>query len=349
MAAGLLVAGVTSPTTTPRPSEIIKRNTDLLLAWQQPSGGWEYQHLLGSTLATLLADKGHATTALCALALMEASGFKEDTARRQAVERAQAYLMKGLSTFTTPLREHVLGWGWIYGLALFLGNTNQEGIRHCLAAFSKWETRGGGWSYSTTQGIAGPHSFMTAAALKILREVQVAGYEVPKALLTRGVKQLETLRDKDGAFAYELVMGGRMSLPQFPNTHPEASARGPLCEAALFAAGKGSVDRLKTSLDLLIRDWAHVHARWQAKDANVTPHAGPHRIAPYFALFGLWTAAQTLEVLPEADRPAYRDKLLALLLPLEESGKGWSDLPPPFGRNEGTAMAMLALLALEKP
>jgi hypothetical protein len=80
-------------------------------------------------------------------------------------------------------------------------------------------------------------------------------------------------------------------------------------------------------------------------------HVPPYMIAPYYFFYAHRHVAQAIEFLPEAERPALREKLYALLWRVREESGGWNDRVFPRSESFGTAMTVMALRepALPRP
>lgn len=304
-------------------------------------------------------------TAICTTAILEsaaAQGEELPKEARAATERALAFVLEGLEH---PLMSagfaggyDVRGWGHAYALG-FLVRMRELGripassrgqvdaaIRGLVDALQKTEIKKqGGWNYSRGKDPddADPSSFMTASTLQFLFEAARAGEDVDASVVEHALDVLESGRLESGAFQYG-VDPEHQSGQGFEAVEG-AIGRSPACEATLLLAGRGSVERVRGSLDLFLTHWEWLEKR---RKQNGT-HVKPFMIAPYYFFYAHRYAAQAIELLPETERAGYRAKLHALLWKVREEDGGWNDRVFPRSECFGTAMSMLALLAPRMP
>jgi hypothetical protein len=205
-------------------------------------------------------------------------------------------------------------------------------------ALLKEEIAGGGWNYATRRRAA---SFVTAPVTQALLLARSQGEKVPDEVLDRACKVLEEARTPEGAFAYSGTAGGATAADK-----PAGSAaRSAVCETTLVLLGGGSTEAIRTALDAFHEHWDELEKRRQ----KTGTHEGPYRIAPYYFYYGHRYAAQAIEMLPEKDRPARRERLLQTILRTRDEDGTWNDRVFPRSKNYGTAMVVLALLADKAP
>jgi hypothetical protein len=304
-------------------------------------------------------------TSICATALLEAEaadGRPLPPDARASVDRALAFVLEGLDH---PLMSagfekgyDVRGWGHAYALG-FLVRARELGrvpepirkrvdtaIRGLVDTLEKTAIgKQGGWNYSRGKDPddARPSSFMTAPTLQFLFEAARAGEKVDATVVERALDILESGRLESGAFQYGIAPE-RASGEGFEAVEGSIG-RSPACEATLFLAGRGSVERVRQSIDDFFTHW-----EWLEKRRKQTgTHVAPFMIAPYYFFYAHRHTAQAIELLPEAERAAYRDKLLALLWLVREEDGGWNDRVFPRSESFGTAMTMMALLSPRLP
>ncbi len=290
-------------------------------------------------------------TAICAWALIEAPGFAGDERRREAVERATNFILEKLDDPRmqphTESRYDVRNWGHAYAL-LFLSKLKERDLvpnsldlkvkRSCqklVRLLEKSEIPDqGGWNYARRPQRQSPSTFMTGSVIQSLAAASKIGVRVDAAVVERALESLEGSRGKNGYFQY--ARSSRSAEGELPG----AIARMPICEVSLVMAGRGSVERIRASLDAFFEHW-----EWLEKRRKQTgTHVPPYGIAPYYFFYGHYYAAQAIEYLPEADVQKYRDQLLERLWQVQEKSGGWNDRIFPRSENFGTAMSVLALL-----
>lgn len=315
-------------------------------------------------------------TSIAASALIEAQDGKLSKESKAAVERALDFVLEGLGheLMTKDFEQgyDVRGWGHAYALDFLLALRGRalvpdgakrkvdEAIRGLVAMLHDTEIETGGWNYSRPAGsrkanvknprraktasgepgeilLSPPSTFMTAPTLQVLFEAARQGEKVDAALVERGLKSLEDARLDTGAFQYGTAPA-RKNGEGFEDV-PGAIGRMTVCETTLLLAGRGSVERVKKSIDDFFTHW-----EWLEKRRKQTgTHIPPYMIAPYYFFYAHRYVAQGIEFLPEAERAEYRAKLYALLWKVREESGGWNDRVFPRSESFGTAMTLLAL------
>ncbi len=299
-------------------------------------------------------------TAIVCEALLEAPGWEDDEARRQAVERGIRFV---LASREHPLMSpeydggyDVRGWGYTAALSMLVraldGNrfdeptakSLREGVEWYLNAIETTEIpQAGGWNYARRPGIetvSPPSSFMTAMTVLALVDAKKAGFEVDPQVLTRAVTFLEASRADSGEYVYSGTAAQRR-----PGGVLGATGRMLVSEIALHRMGKGDTDRLRASLDAFAEHWDELEKR-RAKPGT---HEPPYGVAPYYFYFAHRYAAEAVELLPEAEREAQRAQVLGLLWRTRDAESGtWNDRVFPRSAGYGTAMSVLAILAPQR-
>jgi hypothetical protein len=294
-------------------------------------------------------------TSIAGMALLTAPGFVDDAARKDAIARAIDFVAKSKDE---PLLSpnyggnyDVRGWAHCYGLRFLLAAKKANavsdaqkpavdaGIAFYLDALKKTEIpKVGGWQYARGPGIENPcptSPFMTAPCLMALVEAKEAGLEVSDELLARTVKALEITRGESGYVAYNASRQTKDDTGQIPG------AIGRMCavESALARAGKGDEKRLRFAVDKFFEFWPELEKRRK----KTGTHVAPYGVAPYYFFYAFTHAAQAIEFLPEADRPALRTKFRELLFKVRDEDGTWNDRVFPRSASFGTAMSVLAL------
>ena len=294
-------------------------------------------------------------TSIAGMALLAAPGFADDAARKDAIARAIDFVAKSTGE---PLLSpsyggnyDVRGWAHCYGLRFLLAakKANAVGdaqkpaadaaIAFYLDALKKTEIpKVGGWQYARGPGLENPcptSPFMTAPCLMALVEAKEAGLEVSDELLARTVKALEITRGESGYVAYNASRQTKDDTGQIPG------AIGRMCavESALARAGKGDEKRLRFAVDKFFEFWPELEKRRKKQGTHVAPYG----VAPYYFFYAFTHAAQAIEFLPEADRPALRTKFRELLFKVRDEDGTWNDRVFPRSASFGTAMSVLAL------
>ncbi len=295
-------------------------------------------------------------TSIAALALIEASEQKPRAEVRAAIERALAFVLAELDE---PLLDagflngyDVRGWGHAYALA-FLLRLREDGlvpesaratVTHAIPYLVEMLAKTaiedpGGWNYArgSDPAHAAPSTFMTAPTLLILFEAARAGEKVDAAVVEKALATLEAARLDTGAFQYGTNPAGKTG--QGFEDVPGSIGRSPICETTLYLAGRGSLERVRASLDAFFEHWQWLEVRRKHDQTHIPPYF----IAPYYYFYAHRYAAQAIELLPESERAPYRERLTKLLWAVREEDGGWNDRVFPRSENFGTAMTLLAL------
>ncbi|MCI0651619.1 MAG: hypothetical protein L0Z55_07035 [Planctomycetes bacterium] len=345
--------------------DAIRRAIEILLARQENLDGgappceWPYEGVYRvpdeNGAAQIPMGYRIGGTAISAWALIEAPGWSEDEARRDAVARATRFVLAGIGdprmNSSYSRGYDVRNWGHIYALQFLLrlrarGYAAEaeraaiaDAITGLIAVLNATAiAERGGWHYSRSAASPAPCSFMTAPAVHALMEARIAGEKCDAAVLDRAIESIARARLDTGVFQYSVDPSNKND--KGFQSLPGAIARMPLCESTLYLAGKGSIARIRASLDAFLEHWEHLEARRR----KTGTHAQPYMIAPYYFYFAHFYAARAIELLPEAERGGYRDRLHARIVQVREPSGGWNDRVFDRSENFGTAMILLALL-----
>jgi hypothetical protein len=338
--------------------EVIARAVRGILDAQEDDGAWTYRGVYGVPIGYRVGG----TSIVCRALL--AAGDRADRERSEdALERALDFV---LASRDDPLMGpefagtyDVRVWGQAYGL-LFLSDVRARGprwarsrreevdaaIRFFVGALVRTEIPGeGGWAYSRPRGGGHPNphaSFVTASVAQALLAARAVGADVPADVLDRSARALLRSRSETGAFTYSGAADGS---PGRADQVPGAVARMPVAEATLLMLGRGDVARVRAAVDAFFEHWGELEKVRKKQGA----HQGPWGIAPYYFFYGQDHAAQAIELLDEAARPAYRARLRELLLGIREEDGGFNDRVFEESKAYGSAMAVLALVAKDLP
>jgi hypothetical protein len=184
---------------------------------------------------------------------------------------------------------------------------------------------------------------MTAPAAMALMRARDHGFQFDTAVIERGLDTLEAARLETGAFQYstnpERVTGEGFEAVQ------GACARMAVSETALWVAGRGSVDRVRSSINAFLEHWEWLEKR----RAQTGTHNPPYYIAPYYFFYAHTHAARALQALPEDERGPLRDRIMARLWQVRGKDGMWNDRVFPRSASYGTAMTILAIHAQQSP
>jgi len=292
-------------------------------------------------------------TAIAADALMRLPGFDEDGPRREAVERATAFIVGAVDH---PDMAHaftgtydVRGWGYTYGLRHLLhvrrmrgdaalGEAGDRAVRFYLKGIAATAIpESGGWNYARRAGFDAPGAvspFMTSCTLQALFEAQSQGFDVDASMVDLALDALERARTVTGGYVYAGRAGGRRNEPV-----PGAVGRMVSAEVALTMAGRSSPQRLRGAVDAFFAHWE----RLEERRARTGTHVAPFGVAPYYFFYAHYYAAQAIALLPPIERPEYRRKLHDRLMQVRDEDGSWNDRVFRRSAAYGTAMAIDAL------
>lgn len=353
-----LAAQEGSPKPPPDVGAALARATALLIEKQETLEGaegrpeWPYEGVYreGGEIPIGYRVGG---TAICAWALLASPAYAESEPARQAVVRALEFVLEKLEdpAMAAGFRGgyDVRGWGHAYALHLLLELRAADAVPperreeveawvpKLIDVLQRTEIAGlGGWNYSRPGGGSEPAAaspFMTAPTLLALFEAREQGFSVDAQVVERALARLEGSRNEAGAIPYS-TGGGR-------DEWPGAIGRSPVTELSLWLAGRGDLARVRTALERFFEHWEWLEKRRKGQGTHVPPYG----IAPYYFFYAHAYAALAIEVLPEAERPPLRARLLERLFQVREASGGWNDRVFPRSEAFGTAMSMIAMLA----
>ncbi|HYD02211.1 MAG TPA: hypothetical protein VEB22_13370 [Phycisphaerales bacterium] len=337
----------------------VKESIAKLLAMQEGDGKseWPYEgvYRVGGQIPAGYRFGG---TSITALALTRIPGYETDQARKDAVARAIAFVCKApahplIQEETYDAGYDVRGWAYTYVLQFLvemkarkliptseLKDQAEKTILYMINAINKTAIpRSGGWNYAREPGRnnpAGTSTFMTPPTLQALFAAKAAGYTVDDQVIDDALKALDRARN---GVTKEMVYSGVGGSNPKDNTGG-AAGRMTSAEAVLLLAGRGSVDNVRNAVNTFIKHWGELDKRRQMSGT----HLPPYGVAPYYFYFAHFHAAQAIELLPEAERPALREQCNKLLFSVRQEDGTWNDRIFKRSANYSTAFACMAIL-----
>lgn len=296
-----------------------------------------------------------ASVGLCALALLEAD---ETPARRAALDKAAGYL----SATPLPKRgddwdvDHV--WAGVYGTAAatalakdprFVGEPWRTRLaqrgREFVALLEAMQALNGGWAYYDDPPFtARPKwatSFTTASVIPALGFAEELGWVSDREARKRAIGFVRRCALPNGAYQYSLDMlpwiGGETI-----NDVRGSLGRTQVCNWALYRSGERSItdDKLREGL----RDFFAHHEYLDVARMRPIPHEAYYFNAGYFYYFAHYYAALVVELLPPAEREAWRRKLRPEIVKTQRPDGSFGDfLGSSYMIQASTAFAALAL------
>lgn len=344
----------------------VKDSIAKLIAMQEGDGKaeWPYEgvYRVGGQIPVGYRYGG---TSITALALSRIPGYETDNARKEAVAKAIAFVVKApthplIQEETYDAGYDVRGWAYTYGLQFLvemkardliptkeLKEASEKTILYFINAINKTAIpKNGGWNYARGAGrenAAATSTFMTPPTLQALFAAKAAGYTVDDKVIDDALNALDRSRN---TVTKEIVYAGNGGSNPKDNTGG-AGGRMTSAETALLLAGRGSVDNVRNAVNTFITHWDELDKRRQMNGT----HVGPYAVAPYYFYFAHYYAAQAIEQLPEAERPALREKCNKLLFSVRQEDGTWNDRVFKRSANYSTSFACMAILqpALPKP
>jgi hypothetical protein len=175
------------------------------------------------------------------------------------------------------------------------------------------------------------NAFATGAVLQEVLAAKAAGATVPNEMLDRAAQALLSARFTNGAFVY----GGAADAGA-TGSLKDAAGRMPICEGGLLQLGRSDLDRLRQAL----QNFQDHLQRLEVVRRNDFHSDG--ELAGFFFFHSLYHTSEVVRLLPEAERAAHWQRLLAMLQQVPELDGSFLDSHE-LGRSYGTAMALLTL------
>ncbi|MBY0309511.1 MAG: hypothetical protein K2Q09_12280, partial [Phycisphaerales bacterium] len=340
----------------------VKDSIAKLLAMQEGDGKaeWPYEgvYRVGGQIPVGYRYGG---TSITALALTRIPGYEKDAPRKEAVRRAIAFVVKApthplIQEETYDAGYDVRGWAYTYVLQFLvemktrdliptreLKEESEKTILYMINAINRTAIpKNGGWNYARDPGRnspAAPSTFMTPPTLQALFAARAAGYTVDDAVIARALDAMEAARN---SVTREMVYAGKGGSNPKDNTGG-AGGRMTAAETVLVLAGRGGeggIDNIRNAVNTFIAHWDELDKRRQMPGT----HLPPFMVAPYYFYYAHYYAAQAIEQLPEAERPALREKCNRLLFSVRQADGTWNDRVFKRSANFGTSMACMAIL-----
>ena len=333
-----------------------KRDSKLVAEWP-----YEGVYRIGSPQGVIIPP-GYRVggTSIAAWSLLEAPGFAKVKDRQEAFKRGFSFVVDYMER--EPLMESgfkggydVRGWGHTYALQLCLIALDKKVldqkdtrrarrvVKWCIKTLVDTEIpTTGGWNYARRGGggRSSPASpFMTGPTILALMEAKSQGFKVDEDVVKRALQSLEDGRLETGAFQYSTNPGRKNG--RRTEAPAGSAARSAVAEAALHLAGRGSVDRVRRSIEIFFKHWKWLEQR-RAKNGT---HIGDYGIAPYYFYFGHQYVGLAIELLPKQERDKYRDLLRQHYWVTRSDDGTWNDRVFPRSAAYGTSTTILGLMA----
>ncbi len=304
-----------------------------LLGQQRDDGGFTDARYAYWPSSEITPNVWIAITALCCTALLEH--------RAVAPDRVDAALRKGEAFLFDPKRLNRGANEDVYSDSyrlLYLARKAQRSDPPARAALvdrmnalvqeaAGRQRPSGFWAHEYE------NAFCTGAMLWGLVAAKSSGATVPGEVTDKGVAALLSARTQEGAYVYGGAAGGR------PVNLKDSSGRGPVCEGTLLALGRSDLDKVRAAL---ANFWEHSDRLEQVRRNDFHSDG---ELGGFFFFHSVFHSSEILALLPEDERPAHRQRFLALLQRIPEMDGSFLDSHE-LGRSYGTAAALLTLANL---
>ncbi len=213
-----------------------------------------------------------------------------------------------------------------------LGTRHEGGGRHGAATAQK-----PGWNVVLRESLVlvREHRRRLLLGLLLLGLSRIAALVPPASagwLLDKVAGALISARVKNGAYAYGGAAG------EHQTGLKDAAGRMPVCEGVLLQLGRSDLDKVRFALQNF---WDNVD-RLEGVRRNDFHSDG--ELGGFFFFHAVFHAAETVGLLPEAERAPHWQRFLKLLREIPELDGSFLDSHE-LGRSYGTAMALLTLRA----
>ena len=341
----------------------IRRGVEYLVKKQNEDGSWGVATETRGFEVFSMVPGTHdgmrvATTALCVMALREASEAGYDVPDwREAHRRGVEHLIeKGEARRDMGMLLYNV-WAHKYGLqalSIEMQRTTDPQLKarlrkaaeYQLDRLVRYEVYLGGWNYydfnaQTQRPSMEATSFGTAAGLVALWEAKRAGINVPEPMYQRALRRLEEQRMPTGAYLYS---GDMRYYPMHRANRVRGSVgRTQACNFALWLCGSKKVGEkeIGEGLDMFFKE----HAFIDMGRRRQFPHEAWYATAPYYYYFGHYYTGLILQKLGEEGRKEYGPRLASKIVPHQESDGSWWDYAMwGYHKPYGTAFAVMTLV-----
>ncbi|MCM8532516.1 MAG: terpene cyclase/mutase family protein, partial [Lentisphaeraceae bacterium] len=323
---------------------------------QRPDGSWGSAHktkYLNIFAPGRAAHKSFkvATSGLCLLALLKTPG--ESDAKTKAIDFGVKFLLENSKQAKRASAAWIGNvWSHTYTIKAFLELKKQgkeydgvdELIKYEISRLETYQFLDGGWGYydfksHTSKPSGSSTAFLTGSCLIVLDLAKEAGFEVPEKSIKRALAFLKKQRKPDNSFLYSNDF--KFSTNVHINKKVGSLARTQVSLRALYEMGD-KVEKLE------LEEWVNLIIKrnmWldMARKRPI-PHESWNKIASYFYYYGMYYAAENLELCESKKNLGL--ELGEILVSKQEKNGSWFDFPLyDYGHAYGTAYALLGLSA----
>ena len=277
-----------------------------------------------------------AVSSLCLHALLE--NQKDNEAYHKTISKGSNYILNNLGDLrrASPMAIYNV-WSHAFGIQALVSLHNskfseqdKDSIKKLIIQqtqmLEKYESIDGGWGYydfnaQTKQPSGSSISFVNGTVLIALKEAESIGIKIPSKTVSKAIQAIQRQRLPDHSYLYGEYLKYR---PRRGINRPAGSlGRSHACNLALQLWGDSSITAKvhKICLDRLFErnGWLDVARK------RPIPHESWFAVAGYFFYYGHLYASLCIEQLPPKERILYKEKLIQVLLPLQEKNGSWWD------------------------
>lgn len=215
------------------------------------------------------------------------------------------------------------------------------------ALLEKHQEPAGGWGYYEGPVVSRrptwSTSFTTGAAVIGLIRARELGWKIDPAVIARAQRYMQLCYLPSGAYTYDHSVVPRMS-GEVINDVKGSLSRMQVCSLALARSGdpKLNPERIRSAL----RAFFEQHKFLDVARMKPVPHEAYYQVAAYFYFFGHAYCGQLINLLPEAERESWHQKLRAHVIKVQWEDGSSIDFPNMKSMQvAGTAFSILALQA----
>ena len=299
-----------------------------------------------------------AVTAMAISALCDSGLANEEGPALTSLKKGEVYLLEALPKVRRASADAIYNvWTHAYGIQALVDlharteDIEKRGqyvtlINTQIDRLGRYESVDGGWGYydfrvGTARPASSSISFTSATCLVAMHEAKaLEGVILSQAVVDRAIAALNRQRKSDNSYLYGEYLNAR---PLYGINRPGGSlGRTQACNFALRLWGDGTVT------DEIVAEWLQ-----RLEDRNgwldigrkrPVPHESWFAVAGYFFYYGHYYAAREINMLPEEQRPAFRQLVAGLILGLQEKDGSWWDFPfYSYHQPYGTSFAVMTL------
>lgn len=341
----------------------IRRGIEFLVKSQKETGAWGSARNTKGLNIYAPVPGAHdafrtAVTAMCVEALIQTGAADADPAAKATLDKGEAWLLERLPQLRRANATALYNvWGHAYGIQSLAqmyrrtpaDSSCRQQIKDIIVGqidlLRRYESVDGGWGYydfriGAQRPATSSQSFVTAAVLVAFYEAKQIGIEIPADLVKRATDSLRRQRNPDNSYLYGEYLKW---YPVAPINRPAGSlGRSQACNLALRLWGDNSITPKIISewLDRLV-----VRNEWLSFGRKrPVPHESWFSVAGYFFYYGHYYAGLCTDQIDAQHGRVCKDRLAAILVPLQEKDGSWWDYPLyDYHQPYGTAYALMTL------